>query len=72
MGEFERERAKRLMAATMSSRLGTAFATEYRHIGDGPIDDFWYQWAVAIERGFVDALANAIDLKSILAAPKVH
>jgi hypothetical protein len=58
--QFERERAKRLCAATMSSRLGTSFQTEYRHIGDSALGDFWYRQAEEIERAFAEEIGKVM------------
>jgi hypothetical protein len=58
--QFERERAKRLYAAIMSMRLGTAFATEYKRIGDKPIARFWYDYADFIDRKWAELIDGRI------------
>jgi hypothetical protein len=58
--QFERERAKRLKAAMISSRMETSFQTEYRHIGDGPIEPFWYWQAEEVERAFAEEVGKVM------------
>jgi hypothetical protein len=55
---FERERAKRLYAAIMSSLAGTSFQTEYKRLGDRPISRRWHEWAEEITQELVDGVAE--------------
>jgi len=57
---FERERAKRLCAALMSSRQGRALSSYYKAIGDDPISKFWYQQAERIDREWAEFLSERL------------
>lgn len=59
--QFERERAKRLYAAVMSSRLGTTLMSEYRRIGDHKISRWWYHQAERLDRELSESAATAIS-----------
>jgi hypothetical protein len=58
--QFERERAKRLCAALMSSRQGRALSTYYKGIGDMPLSKFWYQQAERIDREWAEFLSERL------------
>jgi site-specific DNA-cytosine methylase len=56
--QFERERAKRLYAAVMSSRMGTSFQTEYRRVED--VGPFWYELASIIENAVTEKVQEML------------
>jgi hypothetical protein len=62
--QFERDRAKRLYAAVMSSRNGTSLAREYKRLkqsGDRELTGFWFQLAEEIDLLLSEQIAKMLQ-----------
>lgn len=58
--QFERERAKRLCAAILSSLSGNSLQSEYKRIGNRPLSPRWNEWAEEITRELSNGIAEMV------------
>lgn len=61
VSQSDRERAKWLKAVILSSLSGHSPKTEYKRLGDKPLNPFWYEFMWRLTKAYVDQVDNGIE-----------